>query len=76
MEFSVYNTHTEKTVDKRAYTEISNDKIITYSQSKIICRVIANKIYIKEELYYDNLRDILNNEIIMCIREIWKYIRK
>ena len=75
-EFSVYNPHTKKAIDKRACTEISNDKIITYSQSKVVCREIANKIYTKEELYYDNLRDILNNEIIMCIREICKYIRK
>ena len=74
--FSVYNTKTEKTIDKRAYNEISNGKLITYSQSKVLCNEIADKIYTKEELYYDNLRDILNNEIIMCIRKIYKYIRK
>ena len=75
-EFSIYNPHTKKSVDKRACTEISNDKIITYSQSKVVCRDIATKIYTKEELCYDNLRDVLNNEIIICIREICKYIRK
>ena len=75
-EFSVYNAKTEKTIDKRAYTEISYDKIITYSQSKVICSEISDKIYTKEELYYDNLRDILNSEIIMCISKICKYIRE
>ena len=36
-EFSAYNPKTKKTIHKRAYTEISNDKIITYSQSKVVC---------------------------------------
>ena len=63
-------------IEKRAYTEIFNDKIVTYSYSKVVRQDLDNSIYTLEKLYYDNLKDILNNEIIMCIREICKYLRK
>ena len=64
-ECRVYNPKTKKTIDKKACTEISNAKIIAYSQSKVVCNEIVDKICTKEELYNDNLRNILNNEIIM-----------
>ena len=63
-------------IEKRAYTEIFNDKIVTYSYSKVARQDLDNSIYTFEKLYYDNLKDILNNEIIMCIGEICKYLRK
>ena len=31
--------------------------------------------FTKEEMYYDNLRDILNNEIIYCIGDLCKRIK-
>ena len=67
--------HTKKIINKMSYTEITNDKIITYSISEVISRNInKNVICTKEEMYYDGLRDILNNEIIYCIGELSKKI--
>ena len=65
--------HPKKIINKMSYTEITNDKIKTYSISEVIPRNInKNVIYTKEKMYYDDLRDILNNEIIYCISELCK----
>ena len=58
--------------NKVSYTEITNDKIITYSISEVICKKYKNVIFTKEEMYYNDLRDILNNEIIYCIGDLCK----
>lgn len=75
-EFSRYIHTLKKTVNKSTYTEILNDKIITYSILKVVRRNVSNIIYAKEEMYYDNLKNILNNEIIICIRKICKRVEK
>ena len=61
-----------KITNKVSYTEITNDKIITYSISEVICKKYKNVIFTKEEMYYNDLRDILNNEIIYCIGDLCK----
>ena len=75
-EFSRYIHTLKKTVNNSTYTEIFNDNIITYSISKVVRRIVINIIYTKKEMYYDNLKDMLNNEIIKCIREICKRVHK
>ena len=52
---------------KMSYTEITNVKIITYLISEVILRKGNNTIFTKEGMYYNDLRDISNNEIINCI---------
>ena len=61
-----------KITNGMSYTEITNDKILTYSISEVTCRSDKNIKYNKEEMYYNDLRDIVNNEIIYCIGELCK----
>ena len=61
-----------KITNGMSYTEIAKDKILTYSISEVTCRSNKNVIYTKEEMYYNDLRDIVNNEIIYCIGELCK----
>ena len=61
-----------KITNKMSYTEITNDKIITYSISEVIYKKYKNVIFTKEEMYYNDLRDILNNQIIYCIGDLCK----
>ena len=55
-----------------SYTEITNDKMTFYLISEVILRKENNTIFTKEEIYYIDLRDILNNEIINCISALCK----
>ena len=40
----------KKTIDKKSYTEIFNDKLLTYSISNVTYRRNSNTIYTKEEI--------------------------
>ena len=51
-----YNLHMKKTIDNKTYTEIFDDKIVTYSISHPACRKNSNTIYTKEEMKYNDLR--------------------
>ena len=53
-----------------SYSEITNDK--TYLISEVIWGKENNSIFTKEEMYYNDRRDILNNEIINCIGALCK----
>ena len=58
------------TINKMSYSEITNDK--TYLISEVIWGKENNSIFTKEEMYYNDRRDILNNEIINCIGALCK----
>ena len=49
---SIYNTSSvwKKTIDKKSYAEIFNDKLLTYSISNVTYRRNSNTIYTKEEV--------------------------
>ena len=66
----------KENINDSTYTEIFNDKIITYLISKVIRRNVCNIIYTKEEMYYGDLKNILNNETIACIRKICANVRE
>ena len=68
----MYSSKIKETILKKAYNEIFNDKIITYSQSKIVHRDTHNSTYAKEGMYYNNLKNMLANGIIKCTREMCK----
>lgn len=63
----------KKTIDHKTYTEIFDDKIITYSISHVTCRKNSNTIYTKEEINYNDLRAIINNKYFVVLKS---YIMK
>ena len=65
----------KKTIDNKTYTEIFDDKIITYSISHVTCRKNSNTIYTKEEINYNDLRTIINNEILYCVKKLCNEIK-
>ena len=70
-----YNLHMKKTIDNKTYTEIFNDKIVTYSISHVTCRKNSNTIYTKEVMNYNDLRAI-NHEILYCVKILYIEINK
>ena len=69
-----YNLHMKKTIDNKTYTEIFDDKIVTYSISHPACRKNSNTIYTKEEMKYNDLR-AKNNEILYCVKILYIEIK-
>ena len=45
-----YKQRMKKTIDKKSYAEIFNDKLLTYSISNVTYRRNSNTIYTKEEI--------------------------
>ena len=49
-EYLEYKQRMKKTIDRKSYTEICNDKLLTYSISNVTYRRNSNTICTKEEI--------------------------
>ena len=70
-----YNLHMKKTIDNKTYTEIFDDKIVTYSISHVTCRENSNTIYTKVVMNYNDLRAI-HNEMLYWLKILYIEINK
>ena len=74
-EYLEYKRRMKKTIDKKSYTEIFNDKLLTYSISNVTYRRNSNTIYTKEEMNCGNLKAIINKEIVYCIKKLCNKVK-
>ena len=74
-EYLEYKQRMKKTINKKSYTEIFNDNLLTYLISNVTYRRNSNTIYTKEEMNCGSLKAIINKEIVYCIKKLYNKVK-